>query len=365
MKIECSKEKLKYFVSLAEKITSKNTTLPILDSILLVAKEKKLHIRATNLNVGVEFEIPATSLEKEGIVAVPGMVLNNTLQLLQQEKTVTLEEKSGNIVISTKNNNITIKTKPYDDFPTLPKIEDGETFTISSKKMIDGIRSVVYSASFSDIKPEIASVFISKEDKNVVFVSTDSFRLAEKKIQIKENGDFEGIILPAKNALEIVRIFSDFDEDIAVTFNKNQISFQGRNIYLTSRLIDGIFPDYKQIIPKSFLTEVVVLRQDLIDGLKMANIFTDKFNKIKIIIDTQKSLFRIEAHNDIGENKTDVSATLSGESVEIMFNAKYIMDCFQSITSDSVVLQFNGEGKPLTIKGVGDNSFTYLVMPIK
>ena len=136
-------------------------------------------------------------------------------------------------------------------------------------------------------------------------------------------------------------------------------------IYLTSRVIDGSFPDYKQIVPKEFKTEVVVLKQDLLNALKLSNIFSDKFNQVNLLINPAKKIFELSSsNNDIGENKTYLDATLSGEEVQLGFNYKYFFDCFQSINSDSVSIRTNGAQKPIIVSGVSDNSFIYLIMPM-
>ena len=364
MKLECVKEKLSNYVSLADKITSKNTTLPILGFILLSAHNNVLKIRSTNLDVGVEFKIPA-KIEKEGIIAVPGSVLNNTLSCLPEGKKIFLNFKNDNLEISTENNIIVIKSQNAEDFPTLPNIQKKETIFISAQKLIKGIKSVCYSSSFSDIKPEISSVFIYPEKETLIFTATDSFRLAEKKIiynKIKNN--FSGVIIPFKNISDILRVFDGIEGEIEIVFNDNQISFYYNEIYLTSRIINGVFPDYKQIIPKDRTTEIILLKQDFIDSLKLINIFSDKFNKVTLSLNTQKNIFKINSKNDFGENTTIIKSSVSGDDIDLSFNYKYIMDCFQSIDNDSLSLEFYGENKPMVIKGIGDNSFFYLIMPI-
>ncbi len=363
MELICIKEKFKEYISLADKITSKNTTLPVLNSILLIAKDNILKIRSTNLDIGVEFNIPA-KIQKNGIIAVPGSVLTNTLSCLPNDKKIYLKLINNNLELSTNNNTIIIKSQEAEDFPTLPRITSGENFKITSKKLVDGIKSVYYSSSFSDIKPEISSIFIYHENNALIFVATDSFRLAEKKINYKEIDKFSGVIIPIKNTKEIIRIFEGLDDDIDIIFNKNQISFSCNEIYLTSRIINGIFPDYKQIIPKEKQTEVIILKQDLIDSLKLVNVFSDKFNKVNIKVNIKDNIFELSSKNDTGGNNTKIKATLSGKDIELSFNYKYIIDCFQSITTDTIILQFNGENKPIIIKGINNNSFTYLIMPI-
>src|SRR6202142_3965186 len=197
MKIECSVEKIKNGITQAERITGKNLTLPVLGSILLIASNKSLKLRSTNLSLGVEMEIPV-KIEKEGILAVPGSVLNAIFSNVSQNENVFLEEQNGNLLIKTKKNQIKLKCAPHDDFPTIPVVS-GESFEIEAKKLIEGIRSVYYSSSVSDIKPEISSVMIYTNGEHLVFVATDSFRLAEKKIKVKGVPEISRILIPFKN----------------------------------------------------------------------------------------------------------------------------------------------------------------------
>ena len=363
MKLECSVEKIKSAIYQTERITGKNLTLPILNSILLIASGKSLKLRATNLSLGVEVEIPA-KIEKEGIIAVAGSVLNAVFSNIPTGDNMYLEEKNGNLFIKTRKSSIVLKGQPHEDFPTIPLVS-GSNFEIEPKKFIEGIKSVYYSSSVSDIKPEISSVFIYTKDDNLVFVSTDSFRLAEKKIKVKKTEEITGIIVPWKNIVEILRVFGENSGIIKVCFNKNQISLSADNVYLTSRVIDGIFPDYKQIIPKDSSTEIIVLKQDLLNALKLSNVFSDKFNQVNLIADPKQKTFELSSvNNDIGENKTRLDAVLKGEKVELGFNYKYFLDCFQSITTDSVSIRMSGGNRPMVVAPVSDTSFTYLIMPM-
>ena len=363
MKLEINIEKIKDAVNLAEKVIGKNLTLPVLSSILFIASEKSLKLRATNLSVGIEIEIPA-KVEREGVLAVPGTVLAGVFSNIVQNENVILNEEDGNIIIQTKKSKIKLKCIPYEDFPTIPVV-DGQSFEIDSKKMIEGIKSVYYSSAVSDIKPEISSVYLYSNEDNLFFVSTDSFRLAEKKIKVKNLPEIPGILLPFKNINDILRIFTENNGDIKVCFNKNQLSMSVNGIYFTSRVIDGNFPDYRQIMPKENKTEVVVLKQELLNALKLSNIFSDKFNQLSMTIKPKEKVFEIYSQNsNVGENKTLLDAALSGIDVELSFNYKYFLDCLGSINTDSILLKLNESNKPMVISGVSDNSFTYLIMPM-
>ncbi|MBI3633906.1 MAG: DNA polymerase III subunit beta [Candidatus Vogelbacteria bacterium] len=364
MKAECAKDKLKEAVSQVGKIAAKNLSLPILESILFEARDKNIILRATNLDVGLEIKIPA-KVEKNGVIALPSDILNAFLSGLSDSQTIKLELINNNLLISTLRNSTVIKSFPVDDFPTIPQIDKEESFSLEANKVVLGIKSVVYATSLSDMKPEIASVFIYSDNDELVFVSTDSFRLAEKQITRQQKDKKMSIILPFKNAMEIARIFEQSKDILDIYFNKNQISIVSPSVYFTSRIVGGIFPDYRQIIPKEKKTEVVVLKKDLADSIKVSNIFSDKFNQINIKVIPEDSLFEISSRNqDRGESSTRVPATVEGEAVDINLNARYILDCLPSISEDSIHIILNGSNKPVIIKGVGDASFLYLVMPM-
>lgn len=366
MKIECVQEKLKEVVDYASRISSKHGTLPVLSCLLFDATQKnQLIIKATNLDLGIEISIPVKTHEG-GIVAVPSSTINSFLiNSTGDEKGVILETIQGNLKINSTRNSGLIKIQPHDDFPSIPKVSSENSFSLNSKDFVKGLRSVWYSSSVSSIKPELSSVYVYCEGDFVVFVATDSFRLAEKKIKIKKTKDFGQILIPYKNIPEIIKVLESIDDEVDINLDKNQISFNYKGMYLVSRVIDGTFPDYKQIIPKTSTTEVVLLKQDFVNTLKLSNVFSDKFNQINIKIDPSSKTSQIKTkNNDVGENTTILDSAITGEAVDINFNYKYIIDCFQSIDSDSVSLVFSGLNKPVVISPVSDTSFRYIVMPM-
>ena len=228
-----------------------------------------------------------------------------------------------------------------------------------------GIKSVIYSAAIGSIKPELSSISITHEGEFLVFAATDSFRLAEKRIKVKKIPNFKQILIPQKNAIEIIRIFDKAEEDISITIKDNQIALRSQGVYLTSRIIEGNFPDYKQIIPKVKTSSAIVLKQDLLNSLKTSLIFSDNFNQLTLKLSPKNKLFEIESKNStVGENIYTIDAVTEGEEISINVNHKYFTDCFQAIGVDSISLGFSGEAKPIIVQGTGDLSFVYLVMPM-
>lgn len=364
MKIVCLKKHLKESVSLAEKITSKNLNLPILGSILISGKNNNLKLIATNLDIGIEIDIPA-KIDEEGETAVPANILNGFLCNFNKDDNINLELVNNNLVISTPNTSTLIKSYPIDDFPSLPKIKEKNIFSLPINDFISSLKSVYYASSLSNIKPEISSVYINSSDKTpLVFAATDSFRLAEKKLPYKF-ADFSPIIIPYRNIIEIIRVFENKEGDIDIVFDKNQIILMSDKIKLISRLVDGVFPDYKQIIPQKFTTTAVVDKEELINILKTASIFSGKLNEVNLTIHKNDSIIDIKTSNqETGEYNTTVNSEISGEDLKISFNYKYIIDCLNYLNTDSIVLNFNGSNKPLVITNKNTGDFQYLVMPM-
>jgi DNA polymerase-3 subunit beta len=364
MKIECVKEKLHIAVSKAEKIVGKNINLPVLSCLLFETKGNNLIVRSTNLDLGLEISIPV-KVEEDGKVAIPASIISSFLNNLNDDKNIVLETTENVLKIYTPTTEANIKTLSPDDFPTIPTIDSEKTYKINSKDLINGIKSVIYSSSLSSIKPELSSVCVYTNDENLVFVATDSFRLAEKVIKTKKNINLNNVLIPFKNASDVLKIIDNIDTEIEINSTKNQISFVFNGIYIVSRVIDGVFPDYKQILPKEEKTKVVLLKQDLINSLKISNIFSDNFNQMNISVKNSEKSIKIKTkNNNIGENINKIEANIEGDDIEVNFNYKYIIDCLSSVNSDSVSLSFNGINKPLVLRGVADKTFTYLVMPM-
>ncbi len=366
MNIECRTNQLVRVVEKSSRATGKNLSLPVLSCIYLDADQSSnsLNLRATNLEIGVDFKLKVKCLES-GKAAVPGNILLNFLFSINPESDLKIVLDNGNLKISSKNNSSLIKCLPTEDFPNIPIVLGDKETLIKSKEFINGIKSVWYSASNSTIKPELASVYITAGEQELIFVSTDSFRLAEKKVYYKNPTDFQPTLLPYKNIPDIIKILDGFDGDLKLSFDKNQMSFSFGSGTLVSRIIDGSFPDYKQIIPQSPLTEVVVLKNDLVSTIHGAQVFSDAFNQIRFKIDPEARKFSIMTkNNDVGEFTEDIAAKISGDPIEISFNHKYILDAMQSINGESISLYLSGSGKPMIIKGAGDKSFTYIVMPM-
>ena len=366
MKLKCLIHYLKDALTLIEKISGKNLTLPILNSVFISAKKGELKLITTNLEVGIEVKIPA-KIEKEGENTIPAKLFCSFLSNLPSNENIQLESSQNNLILSTSNSSTTIKGYSIEDFPTLPSIKEKENFfSLPVSDFISGLDSVYFAAALSEIKPELASIFItSSKNKHLTFVATDSFRLARKSIPYSFD-NFIPLLIPYKNTLEILRVFEREGGDLKIIPNKNQLFIFSEKIKMVSRLTEGIFPDYEEIIPKNFLTDVSTDKNLFNNSLKTAGVFSGKLNEVKIEVIPEKKVLKLQtSHSDFGEHITTLPADISGEKIKIAFNHRYLIDGLRCILSDRIILRFNGENKPLFMTGDKDNSFYYLVMPMK
>ncbi len=363
MKFETSTEELLIAVATAGRFTEKRANLPVLSSILLSVEGHRLLLRATNLECGVEIYIPA-KVSAEGVVAIPSSVLLGFLTNTRS-KSVSVSLVGEVLVVETERASASIKTIPHDDFPILPRVSAERSFTVKSADLSRAIRSVAYCVSTSAIKPELQSVLLYSEEGKCTAVATDSFRLAEKTVPLRGGGSVPQLLVPARNAAELMRIVDTVKGDVEIYYNDNQLSTQVEAVYYTSRLIDGTFPNYRQIIPKTFSTEAVVLREDVATALKSLSIFADKFSQVSLSIEPTKKAVLLSSRNpDIGEQTSNMRATVVGDGLTVSFNGRYLADSLQAISGESVRLSSNGAGKPMLIKDAADESFFYLAMPM-
>jgi DNA polymerase-3 subunit beta len=224
----------------------------------------------------------------------------------------------------------------------------------------------MYAASPSMIRPELGSVFVSPRKSGVVYVATDSFRLAEKTTPGAAREDGDDVLIPLKHTGELLHVLEHIpDEEVVLSTEDAQMSVAAPHIKFVSRVVDATFPNYKEIVPRSFATEATLLRNDLVETLRKARVFSGAEQQVGLHLYPKRKVFSATAQSaDVGEMSDTIDAALSGDDIDINFHIGYLADCFSSIESDSISLGFSGPGKPLVVKGVSDPTFMYLVMPL-
>ncbi|MFA7310152.1 MAG: DNA polymerase III subunit beta [Candidatus Paceibacterota bacterium] len=363
MKITTTKDQILNAILMAERITGKKESLPILSCILIDAG-KDIVLKATNLEAGVE-AIVLGDIEEPGVVAVPASILSQTIRSISAD-TVMFSTDEANLLIESRGTKTLIKSIPHSEFPALPKNETKNIITLSREQLMNGLQAVSYAASPSMIRPDLGSIYLSIKEGKLVCVATDSFRLAEKTIAetgAKMNGD---LLVPLRHALELVHILERIEGDtISITAEDAQLVVMGGGTRYVSRVVDATFPNYKEIVPKTFTTEATVLKSDFAEMLRKARVFSGNDMHVGLHIYPKKKIFSATARSaDVGEMSDSIDAAISGEDLDINFHIGYLADCLSSVASDSLSLSFAGAGKPLVVRGVSDKSFMYLVMPL-
>ncbi len=372
MKITILQNKLKEALNIVGRATSKSLTLPILKNILIKAEDNFINISATDLEIAIKWWI-LTKTDKIGEITVPFSVFSGFINLLPEEK----------IDINVKNNTLSVECSDYktqinglssNDFPIIPKIEKKGSVIINSKILCNGLSQIIDIPSLSKVKPEISGIFLLFSNKEVKIVATDSYRLSEKTIKLKEktNQNFS-FIIPQKTAREVINIFKEEDVDVNIIFGSNQVIFESKmqetnhlKVQLFSKLIEGEYPDYKNIIPQNSDTKIILDRSDFLNKIKAASVFSGKVNEVSLNVDAKKGEVIIKSESpDLGDYKSTISANIEGDNTKISFNHKFLADGVDNIKSSQLLLEINKESNPGLIKPIGKDDFLYVVMPIK
>jgi len=387
MKIICTRENFKNAIFNSERVVSKQTTLPILNNILFETERGILKLSATNLEIGVEVKIGA-KIEKEGRISIPARLLSNFVNNLPTkgaEENIFLETNEQGIKIKSGTARALIKGLPAGEFPLIPKKTSASLIKLPGQQLKNAILQVINCAALNETRQELTGVSLLLTEKELFFAATDSFRLAEKKLEItSKNINQENymsfikkkstIIIPASTLIELSRIISNNEEStVEVAIEESQIFFNINGINIISRLINGKYPEYKNIIPIEFKTRAVVEKEILQGAVKMASFFSaGKASELTLKIDPQKKESRIEARStELGENTSELKLEATGQAQDVVFNARYLLDGINTIATSQVAILINSPFAQVALKEINEqtgevlDSFVYIVMPIK
>ncbi len=374
MNITCLKENLKESLDNALRIVKYNSTLPILNNFLLTTDKGRLKISSTDLEIGFTSWVSSKIL-KDGSITVPAQLLSQFVSNLPN-KNINLEVKDQKLYLNCDNINASISGLSSDDFPIIPKVKNTSLLIINSKILKESLGSVVNSAALSSTRPEISSVYFRIEPDKIKFISTDSFRLSHKtlfltseELKNKIKMDYlksQNIIIPLRTASELLRILGDKNIDVKIDIDQNQILFDFGDAHLISRLIEGDYPDYEAIIPKTSETSCYLLKNNLEEAVKLSGCFSSRLNEVALKTNSGKSYIEVFSNNnEIGGHQAKIDSKIKGVDVNIVFNWHYLLDGLKNINNDEIILEFNGDQKPAVVKSAKGNDFFYILMPIR
>jgi len=372
MKLIILKEKLKKGINIVERVSQKSLTLPILQNTLLKTDKNFLKLSTTNLESGINWQGLA-KIEKEGQICIPTKFLSNLLNFLP-DKPITLELKDFTLSLRCENYTTKIKGINPEEFPIIPQNKEGDVVNINSVKFCQALGQIVNIPSPSTSRPEISGILFVIQKDLIKIVATDSFRLAEKKIFSKNKllKDYS-LILPQSAAKEIIGIFGEKEGNLNIYLSSNQILFEYKTegvvqpqIQFTSRLIEGEYPNYEEIIPKKYETRIQTQKKDFLNQIKTASLFSGKINEVKLNVGADRGKVEVLSQSpDLGEYKGFFKGRIKGKNLSISFNHRFLIDGISEIRGGELNFELTDEGGPAALKPLIDKDYLYIIMPIK
>lgn len=378
MKVSCNQISLAKQLGIVGRLVSSKPGLPILANVMVETEDSKLKLTATDLEMGVHTWIGA-EVKEEGNITIPARTFSEFINSLPSEKVdLTLEKQL--LKVTTKNNSAQFNTLPSDDFPKVPVVEDGELlFSVKPEDIQSAVNKVAIAAASDESRPVLTGIKIEVDGKNLTLVAVDGFRLARQFIELeKASKDTIDLLIPARALQELSRVIGDLYEDgdskkkdyveFYLLKGKNQVVLRYKEVDLTSRLIDGQFPEYKQIIPTGFQTKVELDTSEFKNSVRIVNIFARSIigNKAIIEIDPEKSEVKVGAALvEVGENESSFKAKIDGEKLSIGFSAKFLSDMLSCFDSESMIMECSNSTAPGVFKSEKDDSYLHIIMPMR
>jgi len=364
MNLQVLQEDFSKAINLASRFTSLRAQLPILANVLLSTSKNKLIISATNLEISINLSIGA-KIEKEGQITVPARVLNEILVSLNPNPIRLISEKE-NLQILTPSFNSTLAGMNASDFPQIPQKLDKDRLKFKREALMDSLNQVLFAVSVDETRPVLTGVLFVFKKQNLELVATDGFRLSRKILALEKTDVAEKIILPKNILGEIVRLPAG-QEEINFSFKKadNQAVFEIEGIYFSSRVIEGDFPDYEKIIPKSSKVKIRLDKEDFLQAIKLASVFArDSANVVKFLV-KENELEVLAESSFSGSQKTTLAAKVEGEKMEIAFNFRFLQDFLQVVKGEEVLVELSGSNLPGVFLDPKDKDFLHLIMPVR
>ena len=372
MKATVSQQELAHGLSMVSRAVSPRSTLPVLANILIATDEGRLRLSATNLELGISCWIKA-NIEEEGAVTVPSRTMSDLVGTLPADQVVlSLNERTQTINVRCGTNSTDIKGIDAQEYPPMPvpDLSEGVAFNVSDFKVM--IQQVAFAASNDEARPVLQGVLTSIEDNSLTMAATDGFRISVRSTPLSNPTNQPlSVIIPARAMSELARIATNGKETITMSDppGRGQVIFNLKDAELVSQLIEGNFPDYKVIIPRSSKTHTVISTSEFHKACRQAEIIAREGNNI-IRMHIQPGtdgpgVVEISAQSEeTGTSEVQIDANIDGEGLLIAFNVRYLREVLDVVGTTNIALETNANNTPATIKPIGDDSYTHVIMPM-
>jgi DNA polymerase-3 subunit beta len=362
MKLKVTQENLNKALSLVARVASTRGTLPILSNVLLKIEDNRLHVSATNLDIAISCELGA-QVQTEGSLTVPARLLQDFVSSLPAG-VIELEQDDQRLKVTTDSYKSVINGVSAEEFPVMPAIDSGISWKVPGPLFKKTLQQVLIAASNDESRPVLTGVYLHTVDGVLYAASTDSYRLAEKRVMpLKE--EFR-LLIPATALHDVLRIINDFDDEIVIVHDDQQVQFRAGDVELVARLIEGNYPDYRKLVPASFATTATMLRADLTNITKVSSLFArESAGSIVVSVDEPSESIWIHAvASQLGENNATLKVDAKG-SGSITLNSRYLLDALQAMDAKTIRLGFNGKLEAVMLTDVDTDDYLHIIMPLK
>ncbi len=362
MKLQVTQEHLNQALSSVGRVANSRNTLPILSNVLIKTTNNRLSLVATNLDIAIVHYIGA-KINEEGAITVPARLMQEFVSSLPSG-VINLELTDTKLKVTTDQYKSVVNGIIADDFPVMPMIEDGVNWSIPTQIFKKGLQQVVFAASSDETRQVLTGVYMHSKKGKLYIAATDSYRLAEKELGI--NKEEVSILVPATAMQDLLRIMGDYDGDVSVTHDDQQVLFRVGDVELTARLVEGNYPDYQKLIPSDFTSSITLKRADFVNVTKVSSLFArESAGSVTIELDDNDSTLSIRSiASQLGENTAKAEGKVKG-SGSITLNSRYLLDALGVLAGDEVMFGFNGKLEPTIIKDPKEEGYKHIIMPLK
>ncbi len=381
MKLICSQVELNSALQLVSRAVASRPTHPVLANVLLTADAGTGRISLTgfDLNLGIQTTFSA-SIESSGAITLPAKLLGEIVSRLSSDSPITLnsDESGEQIELNSSNGSYMMRGMLADDFPELPLVQSGTSLKLKASLLLNALRRTIFASSSDEAKQLLTGVNLSFSNDYMESAATDGHRLAVLKIPnaldnqltISSEDDYFSVTLPSRSLREIERLISTWkdDDQVSLFCDKGQVIFLSSKQVITSRTLEGVYPNYKQLIPDMFTKSLEIDRKSFISSLERVAVLADQHNNVvKISTDVKQEIININADvQDVGSGSESMPVKIDGDDFQIAFNVRYLLDGLKVIDSNKIILKCNAPTTPAIFTSLEQQQpFVYLVMPVQ
>jgi DNA polymerase-3 subunit beta len=365
MLLTCPQADLIKALTTASKAVNLNNTLPVLNNILLKAEGRTLTFAATNLEIAITTKIKA-EIKNEGSLTVPARLITSYVGLLAAGDVELTNQDGLELQVRSKKSKTKIKGISSDEFPLIPQVKRENSLQVLAADLLSAIDQVAFAAARDMVRPVLAGVALRVTPTELRFAATDSYRLSEKMLTpLKAPADELSLIVPVRTLQELARILEPEQEPVTIDISGTQILFLYRDVELASRLIEGSYPDYTPIIPKTHTTKITVVTSELINAVKRVSLFAKESHSIKLAVNAERKLEIYSDATQIGEERAEVEATIEGVENAVALNSNYLLEGLSALGGTETVIELGEKTAPVIFRPGKGKGYLHLIMPLK